>query len=179
MGAIGSILKILFGGGQNVIAQTAAAFIPNAENSAVRQAAIQNSASKEFASEFYQRKGFFDRLIDGINRLPRPTLALGTIGLFVFAMVDPLAFAARMQGLALVPDKMWWLLGAIVTFYFGARYQAKAIEAQKIVTLSPKVVSNIRSIEKVSANAGNDAETTLSVTDPKENAAISEWRNKK
>ena len=26
-----------------------------------------------------------------------------------------------MEGLALVPDPLWWLLGAIVSFYFGAR----------------------------------------------------------
>ena len=26
-----------------------------------------------------------------------------------------------MQGLALVPEPLWWLLGAIVSFYFGAR----------------------------------------------------------
>jgi hypothetical protein len=26
-----------------------------------------------------------------------------------------------MQGLQLVPEPLWWLLGAIVSFYFGAR----------------------------------------------------------
>jgi hypothetical protein len=48
-------------------------------------------------------------------------MALGTIGLFVFAMADPEGFAARMVGLAEVPEPLWWLLGAIVGFYFGAR----------------------------------------------------------
>jgi len=65
--------------------------------------------------------GWFDRLINGLNRLPRPLLALGTLGLFVFAMVDPAAFAHRMMGLDAVPEPLWWLLGAIVSFYFGAR----------------------------------------------------------
>jgi holin (3TMs family) len=41
--------------------------------------------------------------------------------LFTFAMADPVAFGIRMQGLGLVPDPLWWLLGAIVSFYFGAR----------------------------------------------------------
>jgi hypothetical protein len=31
---------------------------------------------------------------------------------------------ARMEGLALVPEPLWWLMGAIVSFYFGARMQA-------------------------------------------------------
>ena len=26
-----------------------------------------------------------------------------------------------MQGLALVPEPLWWLMGAVVSFYFGAR----------------------------------------------------------
>ena len=36
-------------------------------------------------------------------------------------MVDPQAFAARMVGLNAVPEPLWWLLGAVVAFYFGAR----------------------------------------------------------
>jgi len=33
-----------------------------------------------------------------------------------------------MQGIALVPEPLWWLMGAIVSFYFGARRQAKRQE---------------------------------------------------
>lgn len=69
----------------------------------------------------YGRAGRFDRFVNGLNRLPRPMLALGTLGLFVYAMVDPEGFAPRMEGLGLVPEPLWWLLGAIVSFYFGAR----------------------------------------------------------
>jgi hypothetical protein len=77
----------------------------------------------EAAAEEYRHAGtsVFDRFVNGLNRLPRPLMALGTIGLFVFAMADPQAFAARMVGLAEVPEPLWWLLGAIVGFYFGAR----------------------------------------------------------
>jgi hypothetical protein len=59
--------------------------------------------------------------VNGLNRLPRPFLAFGTLGLFSYAMVDPEAFAKRMVGLNAVPEPLWWLLGAIVAFYFGAR----------------------------------------------------------
>jgi hypothetical protein len=48
-------------------------------------------------------------------------LAFGTIGLFVYAMTDPQAFSLRMVGLNAVPEPLWWLLGAVVAFYFGAR----------------------------------------------------------
>ena len=80
------------------------------------------AALSQLAAEFQSpRISWFDTTIDALNRLPRPSLALGTMGLFVYAMVDPVGFAARMQGLILVPDQLWWLLGAIVSFYFGAR----------------------------------------------------------
>ena len=39
--------------------------------------------------------GWFDRLVNGVNRLPRPFLAFGTIGLIVYAMADPVQFARR------------------------------------------------------------------------------------
>ena len=65
--------------------------------------------------------GWFDRFMNALNRLPRPLLAFGTIGLFVYAMIDPQEFAARMVGLNAVPEPLWWLLGAVVAFYFGAR----------------------------------------------------------
>lgn len=48
-------------------------------------------------------------------------MALSVIGLFAFGMIDPAAFAARMTVLAAIPEPLWWLLGAVVSFYFGAR----------------------------------------------------------
>ena len=82
------------------------------------RAAALEQLSAEFALE---RRSFFDRFVDGLNRLPRPMLALGTLGLFVYAMAEPVGFSVRMEGLSYVPEPLWWLLGAIVGFYFGAR----------------------------------------------------------
>ncbi len=65
--------------------------------------------------------GWFDSIVNGLNRLPRPLLALGTMALFGYAMVEPTGFGLRMEGLQRVPEPLWWLLGAIVGFYFGAR----------------------------------------------------------
>ena len=88
------------------------------ERSFEAQAAALGQHGREFT---YGRAGLFDRLVNALNRLPRPTLALGTLGLFIYAMIDPVGFSARMVGLAHVPEPLWWLLGAIVSFYFGAR----------------------------------------------------------
>lgn len=134
MGLITGLMQFLFGEGRNVVAETAQVFRENAEQGAVRAADARADSLQQFAAEFaHPRRGIFDRIVDGLNRLPRPALALGTIWLFVSAMRTPKEFAQGMQGLALVPEPLWWLMGAIVSFYFGARHQVKAFEFQTSV----------------------------------------------
>ncbi|SHG68372.1 Holin of 3TMs, for gene-transfer release [Cognatiyoonia sediminum] len=126
MGLVGRLMTMIFGDGRNVIAETAEVFRVNSEQADQSATDVTKATLAQFAAEFaHPRKGLFDRVIDGINRLPRPMLALGTIALFVTAMFDPVWFASRMEGVALVPEPLWWLMGAIVSFYFGARHQAK------------------------------------------------------
>lgn len=187
MGLIEKIFTLVFGSNRNIVAETAEVFRENAEAGAVRNAALQNHALRQHGYEFrgYGRGGF-DRFMDGINRLPRPMLALGTLGLFVSAMVDPVWFASRMQGLALVPEPLWWLLGAIVSFYFGARHQFKGQEFQRSIAQTmartPQVVENIRKLQGLNATSPLSAATfgnlTLSnlATETQNNAALSEWR---
>lgn len=124
MGMIGSLL----GNGQTVAAIGNAAqgvaevFTASATKQMELSAQAQMAALNEFGDEFSMApSGWFDRLISGLNRLPRPMLAFGTIGLFVYAMADPQAFELRMVGLNAVPEPLWWLLGAVVAFYFGSR----------------------------------------------------------
>lgn len=176
MGMIGNILAVLLGGGRNAIRETVEVFRPNAEAAAIRDAARSTASLAQFAAEFtHPRRGWFDRLMDGLNRLPRPMLALGTLALFLSAMVDPVWFSSRMQGVALVPEPLWWLMGAIVSFYFGARHQTKAQEFQKGVaeTLArtPEVVANIQALE---ALEHDDVRA-----DPvnSNNPALEEWRH--
>ena len=179
---IGDVFAMLFGGGRNILRETAEVFRPNAEASEVRHAARQAAALAQFASEFDQpRRSWFDRMIDGLNRLPRPLLAFGTIGLFVTAMVEPVWFAQRMQGVALVPEPLWWLMGAVVSFYFGARHQAKAQDFQRAVAATfaqtPQAVANIERLERASHSRAE-----APVIPPSDeaafvdNAALEDWR---
>ncbi|MEM9522762.1 MAG: holin family protein [Pseudomonadota bacterium] len=122
-----------FSGG--AVKDTIEVFRPNAEASAGREHDRFIAALEQLAAE-KSGAGFFNRIVDGLNRLPRPAMAFGTIGLFVFAMADPDAFAVRISTLSLVPEPMWWLLGAIVSFYFGAREIAKNRDASVARTMS-------------------------------------------
>lgn len=96
-----------------------------AGNRAQREAAEAGQLTAtlgEYAAEFTgPRTGWFDGFVNGLNRLPRPMLAISTLALFGYAMAEPAGFSVRMRGLELVPEPLWWLLGAIVSFYFGAR----------------------------------------------------------
>lgn len=153
MGLIGGALRLAFGGRRNLVRETAGVFWENAEAGARREAAMQEAALAQFAGEFTRgRPGLFDRIIDGVNRLPRPALALGTLGLFVAAMVDPVWFAARMEGIALVPDPLWWLMGAIVSFYFGARHQLKTQEFRRRLAVAGAAVQGVGLPDRLAAS---------------------------
>ncbi|MEM1273951.1 MAG: holin family protein [Pseudomonadota bacterium] len=124
MGVIGRMLGNLGNVDRlsGAISEVAEVFTPNETRAMELQAELRAAAMTALAAEFiHDRSGFFDRLVNAINRLPRPFLAFGTLGLFIFAMIDPVGFSARMSGLDAVPEPLWWLLGAIVSFYFGAR----------------------------------------------------------
>ncbi|MDN3711577.1 holin family protein [Paracoccus cavernae] len=106
----------------NAAGSLAEVFTPNATRRQELEGQAYAQAMEEHQAEFlYQGDGLFDRFINGLNRLPRPVLTLGTLGLFGYAMVDPPGFSMRMDGLALVPEPLWWLFGAVISFYFGAR----------------------------------------------------------
>ncbi len=190
MGLMERVFGLLFGGGRNVVKDTVEVFRENAEAGSARGHQVQMQAMKQYGAEYaVPRRGAFDRLMDGLNRLPRPALALGTLGLFVTAMVDPLWFSQRMQGIALVPEPLWWLLGVIVSFYFGARHQVKSQEFQREIvgTMArvPQVIENIAALREMRADSvgvaqtGADARLTAASLVPDGNPALEAWRKRR
>lgn len=162
-----SLFGLVFGGAREAralgtgVAGVAEVFRPNATRRMELGHEAYIAAHASHGAEFeYARPGWFDCFVNGLNRLPRPMLALGTLGLFVHAMVDPPGFAARMRGLAEVPEPLWWLFGAVVAFYFGAR-EAHYLRhgAIRKVSAAP---------EPLSGDAGAGPQDT-------ENPALAEW----
>lgn len=189
MGMIGALIGTLFGSSNKALQETIEVFRENAEQSAERGQELQLEALKQYGREMEaKREGAFDRFMDGLNRVPRPALALGTLGLFIAAMVDPIWFAARMQGIALVPEPLWWLLGVIVSFYFGARYQVKSQDFQRsiaqTVALAPKAVETIGTLKALRetspgvADTGSDARLAAVSVLPEGNAALEDWQRR-
>ena len=121
-------------------------------------------------------KAGFDRAMDALNRLPRPLMALGTLALIAAALIDPVWFSARMEALAQMPEALWWLIGAVISLFFGARYQTTGQQFQRevigaLVTATPPVVS------PQAAATGADARLTLAAEVPGGNPALAEWRS--
>ena len=188
MGLISGLFDLIFGSNRNLIKDTVEVFRANAEEDAERLQKLRVQAIEQFGREFDSKnEGWFNRAMDGVNRIPRPALAIGTLALFVAAMVDPVWFAARMQGIALVPEPLWWLLGVIVSFYFGARHQIKSQQFQKSiaqsVAMTPKVASNIEALRKLSsdtpgvAGTRGDARLNHLSLQPEANLALEDWRS--
>lgn len=189
MGLITTLLNVIFGSDRNVIKETAEVFRANAEQDAVRGQEMSREVLQQFAREFETAgESRFNRFMDAVNRLPRPAMALGTLCLFGAAMIDPIWFAARMQGVALVPEPLWWLLGVVVSFYFGARHQVKSQQFQKSVAQSmaqvPKVVENLGMLRALTAttpgtaDTGVDARLRMDSLQPEQNPALEDWRRK-
>ncbi|PZQ46709.1 MAG: hypothetical protein DI556_19635 [Rhodovulum sulfidophilum] len=146
------------------------------------EAELGQAALAQFGAEFRRAPaGRFDRFMDGLNRLPRPLLVGGTLGLFAHAMVAPESFARRMESLALVPEPLWWLLGAIVSFYFGARelhYARGRSRPAAAATEEPArpgqpFLGALLARAKPAPTPPTPAERAA---DPNFNAALEEWR---
>ena len=82
-----------------------------------------------------------------------------------------------MQGLALVPEPLWWLLGAIVSFYFGARelhhQRTRSRGAAACRRFTP--LARRRACSSRRAAARQPPRRAHRV-DPDGNAAVEEWR---
>ncbi|WP_027243968.1 holin family protein [Leisingera daeponensis] len=187
MGVIADVFSLIFGSRRNALRETLEVFRENAEAGATRAHEMQSAALSQLAAEFqYGGKSRFDRFMDGVNRLPRPLLALGTLALMGASLSDPVWFAARMQGLALVPEPLWWLFGVIVSFYFGARHQVKSQEFQQALAASmarvPQVAQNIAALERLRADAPaaaatrTDAAARLDAIAAEDNPALEAWK---
>lgn len=186
------LMSILAGGGARQVSEAvggvAEVFVGNRAERDADDARRALAAAAQFGAEFATApSGRWDGFVNGLNRLPRPLLALGTLGLFAYAMAAPSGFSVRMQGLQLVPEPLWWLLGAVVSFYFGAR----ELHHQRVRNL-PKVAAGLvaRGVDPVSVVpvAEPIAEpasapvplaalpASLDASQPDYNAAVEEWR---
>lgn len=187
MGLIASVFRSLFGGGRNLVAEAVEVFRPNAEAEASRAHDLDSAALDQFTAEFGARggRGYFDRFMDGLNRLPRPMLVMGVFGILVWTAFDPIASAEMFTSWSIIPSEFWYVVLAIVTFYFGGRHQAKVHEVQErlagVAAGVPVMLDTLSDLEALRpespsvADTGTDATGEIDAVVPEENAALTAW----
>lgn len=92
-----------------------------------------------------------------------------------------------MQGIALVLEPMW-LLGVIVSFYFGARHQVKSqkFEHEIMGTMVHvlRVMRNIKALKELRAESvgvvdrGPDVRLSMDSIAPDANVTLKAWRKR-
>jgi hypothetical protein len=133
----------------------------------------------QFAAEFQPRQNRtkWDSFVDGLNRLPRPFMTFGTIGLFTWCVVDPDRFSVSMVALSLVPDLMWYIFLTIIAFWFGGKIIEKAPRK-----FTPPNVKDLREIKQLRDEMRTDERFQDDMADeatPMSNASILEWNKRR
>lgn len=121
-----------------------------------------------------RQRAAYDRLIDALNRLPRPAMAIGTLVLLGTAMVAPDWFANRMEALSQMPEALWWVIGAVISLFFGARFQSvdQAFQRELAATVWTDAAPLANALTPGAAATGTDAGATLLVEVPATNLAL-------
>jgi len=129
---LNKLLQAVVGGGAQALAGAVTPFTGDKVQDETSRHGEMLARFQQFGAEFADRQDRtgWDSFIDGLNRLPRPAMALGVIAIFVWASADPVGFAAAAQAWALIPDEMWVVLGAIIAFFFGDRTLLSARRAK-------------------------------------------------
>ena len=121
----------IFSGGKEV----AEVFTENKENrgkrrheEAMADIGRDMASLQQFSTEFHKRQNrtWWDSLVDGLNRLPRPMITIVVLSFFILAPIDPERFLLIAKSYELMPPGYWALLSVIIGFYFGGRMQLKS-----------------------------------------------------
>lgn len=182
MGLIQQILATLFGGNRNAVAEVAEVFRVNAEAASARGHDLDAAALNQFAAEFSSRanRTWWDSLVDGLNRLPRPAFTLGVFLLLVWTVRDPAFMAEVFTAWAIIPTPVWALITVVVTFFFGGRAQVKDLDFQRdmagLVARSRAVLTQREELQAL--DAPEEAGPAFHPDLPRStNPALQEWRS--
>ncbi len=143
------------------------------------------AVQQQFATEFRRlaRRTWFDSLIDGFNRLPRPIIVAMIILYFLAAWRDPAEFQIINTALEAVPERMWIIAGVIVTFYFGARELAKLRDQKRLALSADAFGEQQRRIDILRQSqhvaSGTYASEMTDDAVPLSNRSIAEWNRRR
>lgn len=127
--------------------------------------------------------GWYDRLINGINRLGRPVLLVSAMAFFSWSIYDPNYFATVMKALATAPEYIQQIILLVVAI-FGTGRIINDVKKKNTIKQSVKNSDTLINKTTVSKSSNNFKRTdNLNNDDPElimnsssENQAIKEWK---
>lgn len=128
------------------------------------------------SAEFTPRKNstWWDSFWDGINRMPRPLIVISIFWYFAFSYYNPIEFQVLNIALQTVPEEMWWIMSAIVSFYFVAREFSKSRQTK--LALSDVEFNNMQKrITTLRSKADELPPKEVGYVNP----SIEEWKEQK
>lgn len=186
-------LASILGGGVldgvgNVVEKVAGVFGTNKEADARRQFELADmdtraliSAQSQFAREFHAPRNWFDSIINGLNRLPRPFMAFGAIALLIGPFIDPIEYSASIAALGLIPEYLWGIIGGVFAFYFGARHWENKRRTQVTLDHAKGVMDHMQKIRELKprkaavTESGETIPTVLENEDELEDQEHQDW----
>lgn len=193
---IGFLKNMLMGGIGTTADQVSGAIARFTGDKVQREASVhdeQMAASNAHAAEFQYRgkRTWFDSLIDGICRLPRPAFAFGCVGLFVWCGIDPAEFTIFMTALGVMPEWLAIVIGQVILLYMGGRMlndwkmgkAASADQVRQVLSLQNEIRATkeaMRPKPEAQRLAEDDYSAELAdASKPMSNAAIEEWNRRR
>lgn len=125
---MGFLLKLLGGSALDSIGNLAGRFFGNKEKRDDQAADADSKVLEEYSAENLQvrdNRTLFDSLVDGLNRLVRPTGFFLTVWVFVWPLWNMENFQSAMVSYTAIPD---WLAGLVITvwsLFFTGRFLEK------------------------------------------------------
>lgn len=183
MGLRPIITSLLGSGGAQAATTLVEAIRGNVENAAQRGADFDVAALQQFAAEFANpRESAFDRIVNGLNRLPRPLIVLGVLALLIMPVARPSLAAEVFTAWAIIPNPVWVIVTVVITFFFGGRMQVADLnftrELTAAATALPGIIQQVEALREFTsdtprvADTGADAEVTIEVVQPDLNPAL-------
>ena len=124
--------NFLGGGVAKPIRDIAGTFVAPKDTRALNEHEYKLAVLQQFQAYTTSEKGsVFERFVSGLNALPRPILALGSIFLVGYSIYDSERATAAYAALEIIPTELWGMLGIVVSFYMGGRLQIKALNAKE------------------------------------------------
>jgi hypothetical protein len=187
MGLMTSLQRLLTGGGLVGVKDLVEVFTANAEAASQRGDDLQADVLRQFAAEFHQRSNRtrWDSFVDGLNRLPRPLLALAVPSPLVLTPLYPLRMGEAYTAWALIPSWYGYLIVTVISFFFIGRNQAKNLDFQRdaagVFASTQAFLSTRRELralngEAEAGSAAPAAQAAPELLEIDDNPALDAWR---